>query len=161
MSEETTDSTGSTAEAGKRPVFLTVICILSFIAAGFAIIGYVGVITVMGAASALTSGMSGLETMEGMEGMEGMGEAMAAATPSAGMTWAYIIVGFLTTIVGLVGVLKMWKLKAQGFMIYTGATVVSVIMGIVYSGFSASIVGIVISGAFIAMYFVNKKHMTA
>ena len=150
MSEETTTGTG----AAKRPVFLTVLCILSFIAAGFAIIGYVGVITVRGAASAITSGMSGLE------GMEGMDEAIAAATPSASMTWAYIIVGFLTTIVSLVGVLKMWKLKKQGFMIYTGSTVVSLIMGIVYSGIGASVAGIVISAAFIVMYYLNVKHMS-
>lgn len=151
MSEETTESTGTTAEAGKRPVFLTVLCILSFIAAGFAIVGYIGVITVMGAASAA------MGALEGMEGMEGM-DAITSVGPSAGMTWAYIIVGFLTTIVALMGVLKMWKLKKQGFMLYAGASVVSVIMGIVYSGFN--IVGIVITVAFIAMYYINLKHMT-
>ena len=150
MSEETTDSTGTTAEAGKRPVFLTVICILSFIAAGFGILGYIGAITAMGVASAAAG------AIEGMEGME----EIVSAGPSMGMTWAYIIVGFLTTIVALMGVLKMWKLKKQGFMLYAGATVVSIIMGIVYSGFGASISGIVIGGAFIAMYYINMKHMT-
>ena len=150
MSEETTESTGSTAEAGKRPMFLTVICILSFIAAGFGILGYIGAITAMGVAGAAVG------ALEGMEGME----EIASAGPGMGMTWAYIIVGFLTTIVALMGVLKMWKLKKQGFMLYAGATVVSIIMGIVYSGFGASIAGIVIGGAFIAMYYINMKHMT-
>ncbi|MCB9174171.1 MAG: hypothetical protein H6589_06150 [Flavobacteriales bacterium] len=144
MTEETTQSTG------KRPVFLTVLCILSFIAAGFAVFGYITVITLMGAASAITSGM---ESLEGMEGMS----ALSAATPSAGMTWAYVIVGFLTTIGALLGVLKMWKLKKQGFMIYTGSSVVSLIMGIVYSGFS--VFGAVITIAFIVMYYLNVKHM--
>ena len=148
MSEETTQS------AGKRPVFLTVLCILSFIAAGFAIFGYIGVITVMGAASAITSGM---EAMEGMEGMEGM-SALTSAAPSAAMTWTYLIVGFLTTIVGLIGVLKMWKLKKQGFMIYAGASIVSLIMSIVYSGFG--VVGAVITIGFIVMYYLNVKHMS-
>lgn len=147
MSEETTQSTGA------RPVFLTVLCILSFIAAGFAVFGYITVITLMGATSALTSGM---ETMEGMEGMEGM-SALTSATPSAGMTWAYVIVGFVTTIAALIGVLKMWKLKKQGFMIYSGASVVSMVMGIVYSGFS--VFGAIITIAFIVMYYLNVKHM--
>lgn len=147
MTEETTQS------AGQRPVFLTVLCILSFIAAGFAVFGYITVITLMGAATALTSGM---EAMEGMEGMEGM-SALTAATPSAGMTWAYVIVGFVTTIVALIGVLKMWKLKKQGFMIYAGASVASLIMGVVYSGFS--VFGAVITVAFIVMYYLNVKHM--
>lgn len=145
MSEETTKSTGA------RPVFLTVLCILSFIAAGFAVFGYITVITLMGAATALTSGM---EAMEGMEGMS----ALTAATPSAGMTWAYVIVGFVTTIVALIGVLKMWKLKKQGFMIYAGASIVSLIMSIVYSGFG--VVGAIITIGFIVMYYLNVKHMS-
>lgn len=145
MSEETTKSTGA------RPVFLTVLCILSFIAAGFAVFGYITVITLMSAATALTSGM---EAMEGMEGMS----ALTTATPSAGMTWAYVIVGFVTTIVALIGVLKMWKLKKQGFMIYAGASIVSLIMSIVYSGFG--VVGAVITIGFIVMYYLNVKHMS-
>ena len=145
MSEETTKSTGA------RPVFLTVLCILSFIAAGFAVFGYITVITLMGAATALTSGM---EAMEGMEGMY----AFNAATASAGTTWAYVIVGFVTTIVALIGVLKMWKLKKQGFMIYAGASIVSLIMSIVYSGFG--VVGAVITIGFIVMYYLNVKHMS-
>lgn len=146
MTEETTQSTGA------RPVFLTVLCILSFIAAGFAVFGYVTVLTIMGAASAVSC----IETIEGMEGMEGMAELTASA-PSAAMTWTYLIVGILTTIVALFGVIKMWKLKKEGFMIYAGASVVSMAMGIVYSGFS--IFGAIITAAFIVMYYLNVKHM--
>ncbi len=151
MSEETKSEAG----AGKRPVFLTVLCILSFIAAGFAIFGYITVITLMGAATAVTG--AAMDAMEGMEGMEGM-EAITSAGPSATMTWAYIAVGFLTTIVALIGVLKMWKLKKQGFMLYAGASVVSAIMGVVYSGFN--VFGVVITAAFIVMYYLNVKHMS-
>lgn len=150
MSEETTQSTenvASAAEAGKRPVFLTVLCILSFISAGFGIITFVGLITAMGVATAAVGSM---------EGLEGVSEA-ASAGPSAGMTWAYIIVGLLTIIVSLIGVIKMWKLKKQGFMLYTGASVVSIIMGIVYSGFS--VFAVIIPIAFIVMYYLNVKHM--
>ena len=147
MSEETTQSTETTAGAAKRPVFLTVLCILSFIAAGFAILGYITAITLMGAATA---------ALGAMEGMEGMSE-ITSAGPSAGMTWAYIIVGFVTTIVALLGVIKMWKLKKQGFMMYAGATVVSMIMGIVYSGFGIG--AVIIPIAFIVMYYLNVKHM--
>jgi hypothetical protein len=141
MSEETTVET---AEAGKRPMFLTVICVLSFIGAGFAIIGYVTAITLMGAAGA---------AMSAMEGME----ALTSAGPSAGMTWAYVIVGFLTTIVALFGVIKMWKLKKQGFMLYAGANVASVIMGIIYSGFGIG--GMVMPIVFIVLFYLNLKHM--
>lgn len=152
------EQTNNGGETAKRPVFLTVLCILSFIAAGLGILGYITLIGAMGMVSAVSSGMEGMEGMENMEGMEGLSSAMASA-PSAGMTWAYIIVGFLTTIVSLFGVIKMWKLQKSGFMLYVGATVVSIIMSIVYSGFGAAIFGIVIGGAFIVMYGLNMKHL--
>ena len=44
-------------------------------------------------------------------------------------------------------------------MLYVIATVVSVLMGIIYSGFGASIVSIVISAGFIVMYQLNTKAM--
>jgi len=96
--------------------------------------------------------------------MGGLSEAVAnaggvSAAPSTGIIWAYIIVGFATTILGLVGVIKMWKLQKAGFMLYVIATVVSVLMGIIYSGFGASIVSIVISAGFIVMYQLNTKAM--
>ena len=152
------EQTNNGGEAAKRPVFLTVLCILSFIAAGFAILGYIAVIGLMGAASAVSGMASDMSAEMGSEMNDAMSAAMAA-TPGVGLTWAYIIVGFLTTIVGLFGVIKMWKLQKSGFMMYVGATVVSLIMGIVYSGFGASIVGIVISAGFIVMYFLNTKAM--
>lgn len=152
------EQTNNGGEAAKRPVFLTVLCILSFIAAGFAILGYIAVIGLMGAASAVSGMASDMSSEMGSEMGDAMSAAMAA-TPGVGLTWAYIIVGFLTTIVGLFGVIKMWKMNKSGFMLYTGATVVSLIMGIVYSGFGASIMGIVISAAFIVMYGLNMKHL--
>lgn len=152
------EQTNNGGETAKRPVFLTVLCILSFIAAGFAILGYIAVIGLMGAASAVSGMASDMSSEMGAEMGDAMSAAMAA-TPGVGLTWAYIIVGFLTTIVGLFGVIKMWKLNKSGFMLYTGATVVSLIMGVVYSGFAASIMGIVISAAFIVMYGLNMKHL--
>lgn len=152
------EQTNNGGEAAKRPVFLTVLCILSFIAAGFGILGYITLIGLMGAATAVSSGMEGMASDMGADMNNAMSAAMSAG-PSAGMTWAYIIVGFLTTIVALFGVIKMWKMAKSGFMMYVGATVVSIIMGIVYYGFAASIVGIVISGAFIVMYGLNMKHL--
>lgn len=134
------------AEAPKRPTFLTVLCILSFIAAGFAIIGYVTLISVMGVVSASS------------ELSDKMGAAMSTSMPSAGMTWAYLIVGFITVLASLYGVIKMWKLQKMGFYIYAGASVVSMIMGMIYSGFS--VMGVLFPVLFIALYYMNVKHMT-
>jgi len=148
MSEEVIDSSAE-AGTGERPVFLTVLCILSFVAAGLGILGYIAAFALMGAAESALGGLSDAVSQAGG----------ASATPSTGIIWAYIIVGFATTILGLIGVIKMWKLQKAGFMLYVIATVVSVVMGIIYSGFGASIVGIVISAGFIVMYQLNTKAM--
>ncbi len=137
----------TTNESGKRPVFLTVLCILSFIAAGFAVVGYILAITAMGVVSA------GASALEGMEGVT----MTQTAGPSMGMTWAYIIVGFVTTLIALFGVIKMWKLKKMGFYLYVGATVASMVMGMIYSGFGA--MGLIFPVAFIVMYGLNLKSM--
>lgn len=80
--EENTQT--NTAAAATRPAFLTVLCILSFIAAGFAVIGYITAITVMGAASAIASGMEGMGEEAAAAGAM-LNEAMSSG-PSAGLT---------------------------------------------------------------------------
>ena len=134
------------AEAAKRPVFLSVLCILSFIAAGLGILGYITLITVMGA---VTAGASALQNAGA--------NFTQTAGPSVGMTWAYIIVGFVTTLIGLFGVIKMWKLQKIGFFLYVGATVVSVIMGFIFSGFG--VMGVIFPIVFIVLYGLNLKHL--
>lgn len=148
MSEEVIDSSAE-AGTGARPVFLTVLCILSFIAAGLGILGYIMLISAMGMAEAALGGMSDAIAQAGG----------AAATASTGLVWAYIIVGFAATILGLVGVIKMWKLQKAGFMLYAVATAISVVMSVITYGFAPSIIGIVISAGFVVMYQLNTKAM--
>ena len=149
----------------KRPTFLTVLCILSFIAQGFAIIGYILLIAAMGAATAVVSAtddmMSDMSDSLGMSmGDSSVSDAIASSGPSVGMTWAYLVVGFICVIINLMGVIRMWKLKKSGFFMYTGGTVISLIMGIVYNGTTGLVMSLVIGGAFIVMYGLNLKHMS-
>ncbi len=154
--EETTQTNTGTAAAPARPTFLTVLCILSFIAAGFAVIGYVFVLTAMGAATAIASNMEGMSGEAG-EASAAISAAMEHAGPGVGLTWAYIIIGFVTVLVSLFGVIKMWKLQKQGFFLYVGANVVSIIMSIVYSGFG--VMGLIFPVLFIVLYGLNLKHL--
>jgi hypothetical protein len=142
---ETLDNTN--VEAGKRPAFLTVICILSFIGIGLAIIGYIGAFAVMGVVEAGSASMT--------QALEEAGGTVTTG-PSTGIIWAYIIGGFVTAILQLVGVLQMWKLKKSGFMLYTAASVIAIVLGFLYSGFTF---GIIFPIAFIVMYGLNLKAM--
>lgn len=153
MEETTQSNTGG--ETATRPIFLTVLCILSFIAAGLAAIGYITLITVMGA---VTAGASALEGMSGDAGEAGAAISQAISTgPSAGLTWAYIVVGFLTMLVSLLGVIKMWKLQKMGYFLYVGSSAISMIMGIIYSGFG--FMGVIFPVLFIVLYGLNLKHL--
>ena len=149
--EETNQTTTGAAPA--RPTFLTVLCILSFIAAGLGIFGYVAAIALVGAATAAVGAMGDAMSAEASAAMA---TAMSAG-PSAGMIWAYVIVGLVTTLVGLFGVIKMWKLQKIGFFIYVGCAVASMVMSMIYSGFS--VMAVLFPVLFIVLYGMNLKHM--
>jgi FtsH-binding integral membrane protein len=130
MTEETTQSTG------KRPGLLTVLCILTFIGSGL------GTLFMLLA----TVGMGAL-----MESIPGLGAAMAGGT-------AYFAIGTVLAAASLYGAIQMWKLKKMGFFIYAGASVVSIILPLVF-GLPFSAMGAVIPVLFIVLYYLNVKHM--
>lgn len=148
----------STEGAKKRPVFLTVLCILSFVAAGITIIGgimgYLAMAAVGGMADAVGANM---EAMEGMEAMPGMEDAMNVMAHAKTL----LIVAIAVTLLALAGVIMMWKLKKNGFYIYTAAQVIGIVTPIIIAGMASfSVVGVIISLAFIVMYGLNLKHMS-
>ena len=133
MSEETTQQS---AETAKRPGFLTVLCILTFIGSGLGVLG--GLL--------MTVGMGSL-----MESIPGMGAAMGGGT-------AYFAIGTVLAAASLFGAIQMWKLKKQGFFIYAGANIVGLILPLVF-GLPFSIAGAIIPVLFIVLYYLNVKHM--
>ena len=145
-------------EAPKRPTFLTVLCILSFIAAGISIIG--GIIGYLGMAAMETMGANlaeGMEQIEGMEEMPGMADALAVMKHAK----LLLIIGSILTLVGLFGVIQMWKLKKTGFYIYTGAQVLGIVLPlIIVGGAGFSVMSVIFAIAFIVMYGMNLKHMS-
>lgn len=137
---ETLDNTQA---AGKRPAFLTVLCILSFIGAGIVIIALL--------LGALAGGM--------VEAAAGQVEAAGGeATVETGGLWTLLIVQSILTIASLVGVIKMWKMQKQGYYIYVGASVAGIIAGIVLSGFAVG--SLLFPVLFIVLYGLNLKHMS-
>ncbi|MGZ3900692.1 MAG: hypothetical protein ACXVNM_03605 [Bacteroidia bacterium] len=143
--EQNTTTTETNVAAATRPTFLTVLCILSFIFGGIGIIFLVIALLGMGA---LTAGAAAIEGAGGT--------ITQSAGPSIGLTWAWLIIGFVTALGSLFGVIKMWKLQKVGFFIYTACTVVSIIMGVVYSGFGFMSV---LPLLFVILYGLNLKHL--
>lgn len=134
MSEEIIDS-GAGSPSGERPTFLTVLCILSFIAAGI-----VAVILILAAVAA------GVAVSNG-----------ATLSGGSGGGWTYVAISLALTAVSLYGVIKMWKLQKVGFQIYAGAAVGAVVLDVAMVGFN--IIGVIFAAAFVVMYYLNVKHM--
>lgn len=146
----------------ERPSFLTVLCILTFVGVGFAIISAIfGLFTM-----SLVEGM-----MRGLSDVSGNGDDFSQSIGNS-YRWTKII--YLLSIAGslfcLVGALFMWKLRKIGYFIYiigqliplTG-TVLSV--GSTFSGIFAGlgmfsiILSMVFPVGFIIMYGLHLKYM--
>lgn len=152
------------------PVFLKVLCILTFVGTGLGIIGALYNIF------AFDFTIKQLENQQEMlsSGFNPLGDmsGLIEATKKWGM------ISYFLTLAGnilcLIAALMMWKLKKIGFFIYIFGQILPMISAILISssikggggsGFMnmASSVGIIITGifvtAFIIMYAVNFKHL--
>jgi hypothetical protein len=149
-----TDGLENQTSTGQRPTFLTVLCILSFIAAGIGIITMLlasavkGVAENVGVNNELSNAIS--ENAEASKAME------AASTV---FSWPYMILSIVLIFAGLFGVIKMWKLQKSGFMIYTVTAVAGLIAPLLF-GLPFSVFSLIISAGFVGMYYLNLKHMS-
>lgn len=167
---ETLDNAGT--GAGKRPGFLTVLCILTFIGSGLGVLG----------------GLLGL-----------IGTSFLPSFMSVQGTMIVQIIGLLAAALCLFGAIKMWGLAKQGYMLYVVGCVLSIVGSVVSAvtiksymaesmaglneiegldtAFQSSlqesatamasaaawtgvVVSVIINGLFIILYTVNKKHLT-
>jgi hypothetical protein len=152
-------------EAGvpaKRPQFITVLCILTWIGCGIGLIA-----SVMGYFAVQTAGAmmdvaaaSDPEAMDMAATMPGMEEAMNAMK-YAGISLA---VGILGIILCFAGSMMMWKLKKTGFYLYAVGQIVPLVVSAVLIGASAFggfalVMGAIFPVLFIVLYGLNLKHM--
>ena len=114
----------------QRPTFLTVLCILTFIATGLMLLfGLIGLV----AAGAI--------------------ESFSQYLPTGADSGIFkSIITLVLVAASLYGAIQMWKLKKLGFYIYAGANVIMLVLGF-------SIWSLIITAAFIVMYYLNVKVM--
>lgn len=156
----------TSVEAPKRPQFLTVLCILTFIGSGIGVVSSIMGYFAAKAAGALAQGFADMgNQMTDGKGTEAMNAAMESA--NASIKWAAVvaIIGVIAALVCLVGAIMMWKQKKTGFYIYVLGEIAPVIagaalMGGSYFGGMAIAMSLVFPVAFIIMYGLNLKHMS-
>jgi hypothetical protein len=171
-----TDINPTAPVPGKRPTFLTVLCILSFIGcAWYAFSGISGYFTLKAmapASAAVSEEMNNAMdeamadenmTEAGREVASALGEAMGGFTDFAAMANSSLAQGLLCLLIVL-GVFMMWNLKKTGFYIYTLGQLAYVIVPFVLVGGMAGglmgVLGAIFPVLFIILYAVNLKHMS-
>lgn len=159
----------------ERPMFLTVLCILTWIGSGIAFLGALINLFTVNTISKVY-GESDTRFSDLMEEIPETGEpgeeiGRAFAEEMVGgmdnlMKWMPTInlVNLGVAILCIIGALLMWRLKKTGFYIYTAATLLAIIVPLVLLGGNLlgalSAVGAGFFGvAFVIMYGVNLKHM--
>ncbi|MEO8069152.1 MAG: hypothetical protein ABI599_15750 [Flavobacteriales bacterium] len=164
----------SATGAPKRPTFLTVLCILSFIGCGLGLFsGISGYFT----AKAMDNGSMG-KMMEGLseaagdaaaadsmqDGMADVDKAMDALGMDFGAMANNSLAQGLLCIVVLIGVFMMWKLKKTGFYVYTASNLAYAACPFIFMGGLAGgmmgILGAIGPILFIILYGLNVKHMS-
>ena len=158
LNDELLDS--GTEVQRKRPVFLLVLCILTFVGAGLGLLGAVFSVFTMSQTEQLYSQMNTIGTDIGIDFSE---------------SYKWTKISNYTNLLGnalcLAGALFMFKLKKLGFYIYIPGQILPIIgaylaMNSMFTGglfAGIGIVSVVISAmiaiAFIVMYGLNLKHM--
>lgn len=147
-------------ETPKRPQFITVLCILTFIGSALAFFGAIwGYFSVKASAAMLENMGSAEGDSFGM--MSGMQETLMKAVENAVPN---MIIGVLCSLICLFGALQMWKLKKMGFFIYAVGEITPVIAAFFLGGGgliggAGAVIGLIFAIVWIVLYAVNLKHM--
>lgn len=173
MSENYTEMNQEIEQNPKRPVLLTVLCILSFIVVGFGLLGVL--FSVIGGQPSpeeieATSNQL-IQTASDMRDKNiiwaaDMIEQMADLTVYQQQRyWSVLLVNALTMLTGFMGVLFMFRGKKLGFHLYIIYNLLSVggtflIVPSHMVPMATVILNLVISGVFILLYSRNLKWMT-
>lgn len=157
-------TTTTAVEPAKRPTFITVLCILSFVGIAVSLIGGIMNYFTYSALASTGDMFGGLKTDAG----EDLNKAMDAMAGALGMDYGKMamsaLIQALLNIPILIGVLMMWKQRKMGFWIYSifevGQAVLPLIMGLGLVGGMMATVGLIFSIVFVILYGVNLKHMS-
>lgn len=163
MSEELLDIQENSGQTKKRPVFLTVLCILTFVGSGFGLLGaVVNIFTFKTLGSRTLSNLSNLPNSTPFGDVDF--EEMVKYSQYSNM------MNILACILCIVGAILMFRLKKSGFYFYlVGAIIATAGAYIATQGFNTGmfasvgvasfIFALIINAAFVVMYGTNLKHL--
>lgn len=148
--------------APKRPTFLTVLCILTFVGSAIALLMSVyGYFTAERSAAMFDTSMGNMQEADHL-GM--IAQTQLATQKEAENALPILIIGIITSLLCLFGAMQMWKQLKRGFYIYCVGEIIAPVSKL-FLGAGTMIelagmgLGLLVAMAFIIMYAVNLKHM--
>lgn len=152
----------NTNEPAKRPVFLSVLCILTFISTGFAILAFLfslasGPVSQDQLEKEVAQGMVAVNQMRDMDA-DYLADQMEKIYHTIEYTnkahYAVLAVNFVAIVLGFGGTVLMWRGRKIGFHSYILYNIVSILS--IYVAVPASQVPtiVVISGVIFSMLFI-------
>lgn len=136
-------------ELVKRPTYLSVLCILTFISTG------IGCVT-----SLLTPPLADMMT-EFIKISPAYDETlMAEIIRILHAGWVYYLTTFVLTLLSLIGAILMWNLKKIGFHFYALSNLALLFVPTLILGITISWFGIFFSAGFIGLYAFHLKFMS-
>ena len=132
MEEQNVQTNAPEATPGQRPTFLTVLCILTFIGSGLAVLMYL-------------LGIFGIGALNNFLGSYG-----AETTADAGVFKPIMML--VISAASLYGAIMMWSLKKMGFYLYVAAQVLLLVFG-------WGILALIFAVLFVVLYGLNLKHL--
>jgi hypothetical protein len=142
------DINSATGNTPQRPVFLTVLCILTFISSG------------MGGLSALTTPLFADVMVDLVNASKLFDDALKPQI--IGMLkagWGYYMATFILAACSFTGAVLMWNLRKAGFHFYTLANLGLLFIPTLFLGVTAGIENVISSLLFIGMYAIYLKLM--
>lgn len=146
--------------APKRPQFLTVLCILTYIGSALAFISGIYTFFTVEASAAMFENMN----MEGADPTGMMGAAHEAMRLAVANKIPNLLVATICSLLCVIGAMQMWKLKKTGYYIYIAGEIIPPIAAFVLGGGGmlgsmGAAVGLIIAIVWIVLYGLNLKHM--
>ncbi len=132
----------------KRPVLLTVLCVLSFIYSGFACL------------SAMVTPMFSDVVIEFLKSSPNNDEtALNQMITVLQAGWGFHLLTAALALCSVFGAILMWKLKKTGFHLYALSNLGALFVPTLMLGIQISWEGILLTASFILLYAFNLKYM--
>ncbi|MDP4281858.1 MAG: hypothetical protein Q8867_06865 [Bacteroidota bacterium] len=131
-----------------RPVLLTILCVLTLIGSGFNFVSSLIIASFYPTFIVLAESVAKSMNLPGMD-------VLLSTRPS------FYLVTSLFYLMSATGAIQMWKLKKNGFHIYTIAQILLIIAPMYFMRLPIpNVADLLISGTFIFMYSLNLKYMS-